>query len=125
MQAQLDPTMRMRCICDASIDAVWVQCMCSVCIHAQLDPALLGAIIKVATKPLLAGPQPAAEVAQSLVFQLLAVPALAACREGATCRAVPQRAPPEKPGWARPIVGCMAGRPRSRNALQGRRCQGH
>ena len=87
--------------CDVSIDSVWVQCMCSACavyVHAQLDPALLGAIIKVATKPLLAGPQPAAEVAQSLVFQLLAVPALAARRDGATCRAGPQRAPPEEPG---------------------------
>lgn len=48
-------------------------------VHSQLDPALLGAVIKVVSRPLQAG-QPDAAVVQSLVFDLLAVPALSACQ---------------------------------------------
>ena len=48
-------------------------------VHSQLDPALLGAVIKVVSRPLQTG-QPDVAVVQSLIFDLLAVPALPACQ---------------------------------------------
>ena len=49
-------------------------------VHSQLDPALLGAVIKVVSRPLQTGQPPDAVVVQSLVFDLLAVPAPPACQ---------------------------------------------
>ena len=84
--------------------------------HTQLDPALLGAIIKVATKPLLAGPQPAADVAQSLVFQLLAVPALTSQVSAASLELLRR----EDAFWALCAESGPALAPRARAALAAR-----